>query len=218
MGKAQTIGQTALLGGRRGALASANRRLEPSVAEFIPSAISGKEAWSRLGTARKPDKRSDIPPRDSDNDNRRLLDAVDQSVLALLKATINYAGHPKHKRNPHLFGLERYNGKRGDETLCDKHADFTKAKMITIPGLLQRGLEAELVGDRIIWSVADDGWIFEARLTNRDTNEFHGYPVRPSEAIAELVFKRFANWARRHGKVQEKLAVLRCTERYGFEP
>lgn len=168
--------------------------------------------------AKKPDKRSEIPPRDSDNDNRRLLNEIDQGVLLNLKNTINYAGHPKRKRNPHVFGLPRYNGKRGDETLCDKHAGFTKAQMAGIPLLLQRGLAAELVGERIIWSIADDGWMFEARLTNRDTNEFHGYPVRPSEAIAELVFERFERWARRNGGAQEKLAALRCAERYGFKP
>lgn len=170
-----------------------------------------------LRMAKKPGKRSDIPPRDSDNDNRRLQDNVDQNSLATLKTTINYAGHPKHKRNPHLFGLGQFNGKRGDETLCDKHAGFTKAQMAGIPSLLQRGLEAELVGERIVWSIADDGWIFEARLTNRETNEYHGYPVRPSESIAELVFKRFAHWAKRHGSPSEKQAVLCCAERYGFE-
>mgnify|MGYP000902506815 CR=1 FL=1 len=167
--------------------------------------------------AKKPKKRSDIPRRDSDNDNRRLLDEIDHISLARLQESIRYAGHPKHKKNPHLFGLDRLNGKLGDATLCDAHAGFTVEQMKDIPLLLQRGLKAKLIGERIVWSIADDGWIFEARLTNCVTDEYHGYPVRPSEAIAELVFERFAHWAKNHGSRSEKEAVLRCADRYGFK-
>ena len=42
------------------------------------------------------------------------------------------------------------------------------------------------------------------------TNEYHGYPVRPSEAIAELVYKRFSAWAIAHGNPQDQQAARAC--------
>ena len=44
--------------------------------------------------------------------------------------------------------------------------------------MIRRGLQAGLIGKgcRIIWAVADNGWIFEGRRTNVATNEYHGYP------------------------------------------
>ena len=166
--------------------------------------------------AKRPPKRTDVPPRSSDNVKRALIEQPDPSHLAALRSTIHYAGHPKHKRNPHLYGLGNFNGQRGDETLCDEHGGFTKKDMPLIPSLLQRGIDAELVGERMVWTVADDGWIFEARLTNRDTNEYHGYPVRPSEAISELVYKRFAIWAVAHGSALDQMAMSNCAQRYGI--
>lgn len=167
--------------------------------------------------AKRPSKRADVPPRASDNLKRTLIEKPDAAQLSDLRVTINYAGHPKHKRNPHLYGLGTFNGERGDETLCDAHAGFRMKDMASIPSLLLRGIDAELVGERIVWTVADDGWIFEARLTNRDTNEYHGYPVRPSEAISELVFRRFSVWAKQFGSASDKMAMSNCAQRYGFK-
>ena len=64
---------------------------------------------------------------------------------------------------------------------------------------LKRGIRAGLIGhtERVLWTVANDGWIFEARETNRETAQFHGYPVLPEESIGRLVFDRFANSGRK---------------------
>ena len=77
---------------------------------------------------------------------------------------------------------------------------------------------AGLIGHtkRIIWTVGDDGWIFEARETNRDTAEFHGYPVLPTEAIARVVFNRFSAWVEQHGTPVEESACESCRLRYSF--
>jgi hypothetical protein len=109
--------------------------------------------------ARKPNKRSDIPARNSDNDKRRLDAVPDPAVIATLLASAQYRGSSKHKRSPHLFNLEPYNGARGDETLCDEHANFGVQDMARIPALLSRGITAGLIGGRILWTVADDGWL-----------------------------------------------------------
>ena len=155
--------------------------------------------------------------RKSDNEKRRLLrDPTDNLVQDMLN-NVHYQGSPKHKLHPHLFGLPPLNGQRGDATLCDD-ADFEPGQMAEIPMLIRRGIRAGLIGhtQRIIWTVADDGWIFEARETNRATAEFHGYPVLPTEAIAHAVFDRFSDWVERQGTDTEQSACDSCRLRYGF--
>ena len=168
---------------------------------------------------RKPSKRPGLPPRRSENTKRRLLKAPSKVLITKMSNSVTYKGSSKHKRHPHRYGLPQFSGQRGDATLCDDHASFSPAQMFRIPAMIHRGLRAGLIGhqNRIIWAVADDGWIFEGRLTNVGTNEYHGYPVRPSEAIAELVYKRFSAWAIAHGNPQDQQAAKACKNRYGFK-
>lgn len=167
---------------------------------------------------KKPRKRPDIPPRTSDNDKRRLHPAPDAGFLAQLESTASFVGSPKHKLAPMAFGLPLYTGKRGDESLCDEHAGFQPPDMASIPAIMRRGIRAGLIGhlSTIIWAVSDVGWIFEGRITNPGRSEYHGYPVRPSEAIAELVYRRFAAWAARQGTKVDKKAATNCQALYGF--
>jgi hypothetical protein len=107
--------------------------------------------------------------------------------------------------------------------MCDRDAQFTPADLGRIPALLHRGINAGLVGEiwervapRTVWSVSDEGRIFEGRITNPDGAEYHGYPVLRGEAIAELVYKRFAAWAQKHGNASDKNAAQRCKKLYRF--
>lgn len=169
---------------------------------------------------KKPKSRIDLPPRESDNDKRSLHPAPDQAEIQRLCKTVHYVGHPKHKASPVAYGLPPYHKPRGDATLCDTHAGFAPSQMSTIPRLLRRGIKAGLIGEtpRILWAIGDDGWIFEGRITNTGQNEYHGYPVRPSEPIAEAVFLRFKRWAQANGKPQDLAAAERCQALYGFKP
>ena len=101
---------------------------------------------------------------------------------------------------------------------CATKPTSSRAKMAGVLTLIQRGIRAGLIGHtrRIVWTVADDGWIFEARETNRDTAKFHGYPVLPSEAIARIVFNRFSGWVQQHGTPVEQSACNSCRLRYAF--
>ena len=143
-------------------------------------------------------------------------DPTDDLVQDMLN-NVHYQGSPKHKLHPHLFDLPPFNGQRGDAALCDG-ADFEPGQMAEVPMLVQRGIRAGLIGhtQRIIWTVADDDWIFEACETNRATAEFHGYPVLPTEAIARAVFNRFSAWAEKQGTDTEQSACDSCRFRYGF--
>jgi hypothetical protein len=139
----------------------------------------------------------------------------------LINAT--YVGAPKHKGDPRRFGLPPYRSPRGDETLCDTHAGFEPTDLADVKRLMARGIAAGLIGHverqgvpTILWTVGDNGWIFEARVTNVAGPEYHGYPVRPLEAIGTLVFERFADWAQARGNETDRQAAANCRALYGF--
>jgi hypothetical protein len=159
-----------------------------------------------------------LPRRRSDNNRRRLVDSPDPELLKDLLARARYAGSSKHKANPHLYGLPPFLGIRGDATLCDTHSGFLPEHMGSIPQMLRRGIQAGLVGmgGETIWTVSDTGWIYECRLTNPAQAEYHGYPVRGSEAIGELVYRRFAFWAHSNGGVSDQAVARQCKALYGF--
>ena len=159
-----------------------------------------------------------MPLRRSNNDKRRLIRDPEHDQVAALLGSVVYRGSSKHKLNPHLYGLEPFRGQRGDATLCDKHANFQPEDMGSIDGMINRGLRAGLIGrNGLIWAVADNGWIYEAQLTNVVQAEYHGYPVRDSEAIAEPVYRRFEAWAHADGDQRARLAAEFCRSRYGFK-
>lgn len=173
---------------------------------------------------KKPSVRPNIPPRTSDNHKRKLHPNPESAINELLKIKICYGGSAKHKANPAIFGLDNHGKTPGDATLCDAHAGFQPKNMSEIPRLLQRGVSSGLIGDvmttqgipHIIWTVGDDGWIFEGRLTNPEQTEYHGYPVRPTEPIAEHVYHRFTEWASTSGNRIDQEAAQRCFAMYGF--
>ena len=165
----------------------------------------------------KPQKRPNLPARRSNNDKRRLIPNPAPDYIAQLRQNITYQGSSKHKQNPLLYGLPLFQGNRGDATLCDRDANFQPANLNSIPRMIQRGLQAGLVGENgIIWAVADNGWIYEARITNVGKTEYHGYPVRSTEPIAELVYGRFREWVEGHGNQSAHQAVQHCKTLYGF--
>lgn len=161
-----------------------------------------------------------MPSRLSDNDKRRLDPAPDVVLIARLCAGARYRGSPKHKAAPAAFGLPIWTRPHGDATLCDAHAGFTADQADSIPRILKRGIAAGLLGQggRILWTIGDDGWIFEGRVTNEARQEYHAYPVRPSEAIARPVYERYAAWAQAHGDTTDREAQARCRDLYGFKP
>lgn len=167
---------------------------------------------------RRPETRRDRSARRPDNVKRRLLAASDEELVERRTISVRYQGSEKHKKDPLAFGLSISPGaKKGDATLCDEHAGFSPDQVPTIPRLIRRGLRAGLLGrDRQIWTVGDDGWIFEGRLTNVGTSEYHGYPVLEWESIALPVYNRYSEWARSSGGSRDRIAAERCRIKYGF--
>jgi hypothetical protein len=164
---------------------------------------------------KKPISRENLPSRKSENRKQKLNTMINSHEARARYGTPVYEGSSKHKQNPHLFGLEPFRGHRGDRTLCDKHASFSPIDMKRIPVLLERALRVPLVGSHL-WTVDDNGWIYELAVTNATTNEHHGYPLRHSDAIAEIVFRHFQRWAFQEGSEGDRAAASACQQRYGF--
>ncbi len=165
----------------------------------------------------RPRRRPNLPARRSNNEKRRLMANPTEDYIAQLQQNIRYEGSSKHKLNPHLYGLTSFLGTRGDATLCDRDANFNEKDFRSIRGMIHRGLDAGLVGENgVIWAVADNGWIYEGRITNVSKTEYHGYPIRSTEPIAEIVYQRFSKWAQDHGNGLAREAVQKCKTRYGF--
>jgi hypothetical protein len=166
---------------------------------------------------KKPTPRpDDLPPRRGDR-NPRLSEQPDPQLIEDLLARAHYVGSSKHKANPHLYGLPPFLGNRGDATLCDTHSGFLPEHLASIPKMLQRGIRAGLVGTSgQIWTISETGWIYECRLTNPTQAEYHGFPVRGSEAIGELVYHRFVAWAHSQGGPADQAVAKQCRALYGF--
>ena len=149
---------------------------------------------------RKPPDRIDLP-RTSENEKRQ-ISAVPPSAQERfdLARRAWYRGYGKHKRNPYIWGLDAYHGPAPDRTFCED-AGFELADEPRIEYLLPRGIEAGLLGDMLnkgdptmLWTIDDNGWIYELRLTTPTQAEYHGFPMRPANAFSQKVIARFAEW------------------------
>lgn len=171
----------------------------------------------------KPRKRLPVT-RSSDNDKRRLRDPIPAKTwLDALAARATFQGYSKHKLDPREFGLEPFSGSREDATYCDGHAQFARRDAARIPILLRRGISAGLVGHKddangedptILWTVDDNGWIYEFRITVPGRAVYHGYPVLGTEAIARLVLARYVQHVYNTKNTALLPSVQQLQERY----
>ena len=173
---------------------------------------------------RKPPPRV-LQPRLSENEKRDLsptLPSMDDR--ADLRARATYAGYAKHKRDPYAWGLEPFRGRAPDRTFCED-SGLGIAAQVRIPQLLRRGIDAGLFGDLIrqgdptmLWTLDDDGWIYELRQTIPGRAVYHGYPWLPTNALGRKVIARFESWYLSRPRAQRQpviLAALRgAQERY----
>ncbi len=110
---------------------------------------------------------------------------------------MSYGPYSKHKFNPTAYNLVPYSGPDVERTYCDAHAHFGKGDFVRTPDLLKRGVMLGLWSDqidtdvpRLLWTIDENGWIFELRITNSAQAQYHGYPVLPGDAFARHVLVR----------------------------
>ena len=165
----------------------------------------------------KPPSRRPLPRRDDSRRKRWLATDLSPKEVADRFRDIRYICYGKHKANPHLYGADPYRGQDSDRTLCDDHAGFGKDDLARIPALLARAAVARLIGN-LIWTVDDTGWIYQLEVTNRIRNEWHGYPLLPSDAFARQVWERFSRWADESGSPNDQEAAKSSALLYGLRP
>lgn len=109
--------------------------------------------------------------------------------LALVEG-VRYCGSPYHKLNPADYGLPETKP-RPDKTLCDvaRRVDFTEALALLREGVRKGLVSVQWRGQwpQNIWSVDQEGVVYEAQLQNVEAGEYHGYPMTLDMEFAEHV-------------------------------
>lgn len=127
------------------------------------------------------------------NLKRRLQRIDDPNERQRLAAAVSYGGNPEHKKNPGDFGLTPPASPRPDKSLCDTVEIFRRAEALQLLRLgAERGLvSAQWVGGfpQNIWSVNEAGEPLEAQLENRETGQYHGYPMPETDPFREKVLE-----------------------------
>ena len=114
---------------------------------------------------------------------------------ASLAKKVRYTGNPAHKRDPGDFNLTPPAASRKNATLCDDAGVFKHREAIR---LLKDGAKNGLVDSRsdgefplLIWSVRQDGVVFEAELENCVRGDYHGYPMPLRDPFRTEVLQAF---------------------------
>lgn len=139
-----------------------------------------------------------VEQRSRDNPHRRLASAIpSQEIRADLAERAGYGAYSKHKFNPTAYGLRPYAGRDVERTYCDAHAKFGQADFDRIPLLQKRGIMLGLTSEQaeggdpsLLWTIDDNGWIYELRMTNSGQAQYHGYPLLKGDAFARQVLAR----------------------------
>jgi hypothetical protein len=169
---------------------------------------------------RRPPRRIAVE-RHSENDKRRLREPPPHlDFRRSLAARARFEGSGKHKLEPRAFRLEPVASSE-DDTYCDGHAGFSPDDMARLPQLLQRGIWAGLIGHNdkqgeptLIWTVDNNGWIYEGRITITSQALYHGYPILPSDAFGKKVIARYTDWVYDQNNDQLIDTLRNALERY----
>ncbi len=149
---------------------------------------------------KKPPAREELPEIVGRPD-RKLRDPLPSlAERQAFAAGVQYHPYAKHKKHPSAYRLKPYEG-RADRTYCDSHSKFQKPDFGRIPLLLERaalsGAWSLDVRDQVpamLWTVDDNGWVYELYITNEYQSDYHGYPLMPADSFARLVIARLREW------------------------
>jgi hypothetical protein len=123
------------------------------------------------------------------------VELLSDEERAFLVAKARYEGSPLHKARANDFGLTPPTNPRKDKTLCDEAAAFDKATAkLLFEAAVARGLVSEgKTGDgfpKQLW-VVDKGRVYELMYGGSQAGRYHGYPIRESDPLADLVRARW---------------------------
>lgn len=107
-----------------------------------------------------------------------------------LERDVRYIGSANHKLHPAAYGFPRPEP-RPNKSVCDMERDILlpEAKQLVARGI-QYDMFSELQADgfpKFIWSVSENGEVFEAKTDRNGTGEYHGYPLEDEDAMYKYV-------------------------------
>ena len=140
---------------------------------------------------RRPQRRSKPKPRVA----LAAVGEVSREELNRMENTASYRPSPYHKSSG---GPETDAAPRPDKTICDGPATGGHRKPLL---LLRAGIRRGMVSrqtrrgwPRQVWAVGDDGVVYEGQLSNEQTGEYHGYPMKKGDGFAGFIGEE---WERR---------------------
>lgn len=141
--------------------------------------------------------------RSSQNPKRRVVAQAalpPPQQLQALADQIRYVGSGHHKRRPGDYGLERTNPVP-TKSLCDA---VSVVPLANAQHWLRRGVLCGMISalgldglPKYIWSVAEDGRVFEAKTHPNTPGQYHGYPLEHEDDMRSYVL---ALWEERSCK------------------
>ncbi|AFM23638.1 hypothetical protein Desti_0919 [Desulfomonile tiedjei DSM 6799] len=100
---------------------------------------------------------------------------------AAIAERVSYIGSPEHKDTPSFAGQPR---PRADASLCDRQLsqDHERVTQWLQTAILRGAIGGMYEGDfpRYVW-YKDGDVVYEARLVNRESGEYKGYPLNKTE-------------------------------------
>lgn len=139
--------------------------------------------------------------REGNQPDRRIAppDATDKAAREELAKRVRYVGSANHKLHPGNYGFSPPQNPRPSKTPCDALRPVLKEEA---QALFLRGIELGMVSDfpadgvpKYVWSVDDDGEVYEIKTKPGRETDYHGYRVANDEREMRAYVLR--EWRRR---------------------
>ena len=134
------------------------------------------------------------PQKRSKPKRRAMLAAagtVDRDELQRMETIAVYRPSPYHKAHLLSGGRRAVPVPRPDKTICDGPSVGSHRNAIE---LLRAGFQRGMVSRQIrrgwprnVWAVDEDSVVYEAQLSNVETGEYHGYPMKQGDGFAAFI-------------------------------
>lgn len=140
-----------------------------------------------------------MPKRTSNNPKRRVVpvELVSAEDVLRLSESARYVGSGHHKRNPADYGFERTNP-RPTKSICDMTGlvPLALAQSLMLAGIRKKMVSAILDDGfpKFIWSVTDNGQVYESKTHHNTPGQYHGYPLEKDDDMHDYIM---SEWGKR---------------------
>lgn len=130
--------------------------------------------------------------RPGNNPKRRIasIERLSEAERSSLARNIRYVGSGHHKRSPADYGLDR-TSPRPHKSLCDgsKTVSLREANALIKKGILSGMFSDFFINGhpKFIWSVGDDGEVYEAKTDIVALGAYHGYPLEEEDDMRNFI-------------------------------